>query len=241
MRTWTTLLGTDDYLPAVLILEESRQRVQSKYPLTIICFDDLDYNTYNALDLRNIPYQIFPRRSFNGVKRNKDYSCTIGKFYSYILKNASQFFFIDADSYFVENIDYLFEIPELTVFFKDFQKKDSSIRDAVNMLKNTGSIIGCIFGDKCSDEKFQQVLQYSEIFREDEQMLQILAYEHYCIRIDYQEWTLGKRMVLFHEAAYGIESKFWNLEEFNPDTFLDIMFPYWDNYKNEHDSSKYKY
>lgn len=238
MKTWTTLLGTDNYLPAVLILEESRQRVQSKYPLTVICFDDLNSDTYNILDLNHIPYQIFPRKSFNGPKRNKDYSCTIGKFYSYIISNASQFFFIDADSYFVENIDYLFELPTLTVFFKDFSRRIGN-RSAVRMEKNVSSIIGCVFGDYCSEEKFQKVLQYSETFREDEQMLQVLALEHYCIRIDYQEWTLGDKMVLFHESAYGIQYKFWNRGDFNSDTFLNDMFALWGQYNQQQHIVKY--
>lgn len=240
MRVWTTLLGTDDYLPAVLILEESRQRVQSKYPLVVICFDDLDYNTYNTLDLKNIPYQVFPRKSFNGPKRNKDYSCTIGKFYSYIIDKASQFFFIDADSYFVENIDYLFELPELTVFYFDFQKEDHEVKDDIKMHKNVSSIIGCIFGDKCSQERFQDAIKYSEVFREDEQVLRIFAVQYYCFRIDYQDWTLGNKMVLFHEDAYGTEWKFWNLDSFNPDTFLDEQNELWKHYKNN-DASPTRY
>ena len=238
MKTWTTLLGTDDYLPAVLVLEKSRQKVQSKYPLTVICFDDLDHNTYNTLDLYSIPYQIFPRKSFTGVKRNKDYSCTIGKFYSYILGHISHFFFIDADSYFVENIDYLFELPELTVFVFDFGR-ESRVKNNQCMTKNVSRIIGCIFGDKCSQQKFDEACKYTEIFREDEQVLQIFANQYYCFRIDYQDWTLDQRMVLYHEASWDTQHKFWNQSNFNLDTFLECEIQRWNKYKEQHDQSLY--
>jgi len=215
MKVWTTLLGTDDYLEAVLTLEESRKRVASKYPLVVICFNDLDYNTYESLDQANIKYETFPRELFQGEKRNKDYSVTIGKFYAYVLKNVSRFCFIDADSFFVENIDYILDIS-VPVFFVF----DPSFRNGYT--ENMNCLTGCIFSDNTSQEKFDCAFTYKEQCREDEQVLPILADKSKShMRICYRDWTLRHQMVVFHESAYSTAHKFWNRPNYDRHAFLN--------------------
>lgn len=215
MKVWTTLLGTDNYLEAVLTLEDSRKRVQSKYPLIVICFDDLDYITYETLEQANIAYQIFPRELFLGEKRSKDYSVTIGKFYAYNLSGVSRFCFIDADSFFVENIDYLLDIP-LPVFFI----LDPSFRDGY--VEDVNCLTGCIFADQVSQDKFDYAFSQKEQCREDEQLLPFLATKNGpCVKICYRDWTLRHQMLLYHESAWSFEHKFWNQPNFNRSTYLD--------------------
>lgn len=211
MKTWTTLLATDNYLNAVLILEKSRQVVNSKYPLTVICYDTLSLETFQTLDKYNIAYQIFPEITFSNIGVIEKYKVTCGKFYVYCLKNISTFCFIDADSCFIQNIDYLLDIPTACFFFYDASTK--------NNINDINKIVGCIFKDQVSNKRFEQAMSFISDCTEDEQILPILANNIYGLRISYKAWTL-QHMVLLHGNSEIENYDLWNKPNFSVNSYV---------------------
>ena len=109
-----TLLSSNDYLNAVLTLNESLKLVNSKYPLIVAATENLEENIFNTLIKNNIYYKKIPQLILNSEKLyiKKSMYNTNSKFY--IFSNFYEYdklVYIDADSLFFKNADELFNYP----------------------------------------------------------------------------------------------------------------------------------
>ena len=107
--TYTTLVSSQEYLIAALILNESIKRAGSLYPFLICLTADLaTEDNINILKKENINVKIIPvlKYSFpsNGTVDN-----TASKINVFNLKEYDKILYIDADSLILKNIDHLFE------------------------------------------------------------------------------------------------------------------------------------
>lgn len=118
---YITLLSSENYLPAVLILNRSLKNVQSKFPLIVIIEENI---------LSDFVKQIFLEECICFYTCKKmEYSATIREKYSnssllntaskveiFSLKQYDKLVYIDADSIIYQNIDNLFNYPDTALY-----------------------------------------------------------------------------------------------------------------------------
>lgn len=106
---WTTLLTSEDYLQPVLNLQYSLRRVRSEYPLVIIVTDTIFMNVVSTLQAKNCNFYVVPdlQRMHNGDENDFRINMLM-KFYSFELTEYSKVCYIDGDSLFLKNCDFVF-------------------------------------------------------------------------------------------------------------------------------------
>lgn len=117
-KTYITLLSSDDYLPSVLVLNESLKRVNSLYPLTVAVTRDLSESTISALRKFKINIEFIDRftldsEEFSVFLKNKPQILnTLSKVELFKLTNYDKLVYLDSDSIILKNIDDLFKYPD---------------------------------------------------------------------------------------------------------------------------------
>lgn len=117
---YVTLLSTEDYLPAVLILNQNLKDVNSKYPLLVAVTENIYEQVKPYLDAENILYKIIPFLEYSQATKDC-WMKSMGT--SYILNIAPKFIlfkfyeydklvYIDSDILICQNIDRLFTYPD---------------------------------------------------------------------------------------------------------------------------------
>ena len=108
-RAWITLLGHGNYLEGVVGLYYSLKSVNSKYPLEVIVTSNTSSEVINVLNELKINYRIVePLIPINSSLPNN--ICTWNKYYCLnYYDDYDQVWFVDADSVFIKNADYIFD------------------------------------------------------------------------------------------------------------------------------------
>lgn len=121
---YITLLTNDNYLPGIIILNESLKSVNSKYPLKCIVTDYVseqvitELNSYNIETIKvNTIY--FPDKiaEFNkqiDQKFAETWKHCLAKLYCFTFTNYDKVIFLDADLLILKNVDHCFEMPHMT-------------------------------------------------------------------------------------------------------------------------------
>ena len=116
---YVTLLSTTDYLDAVLVLNKSLQKVNSKYPLLAMVVDTIfTPELENCLRNNCIVYEVVSPLSYcQAVHDRYQEVCpsvlnTASKLQIFSLKNWDKLVYIDADALVIQNIDDLFDYPD---------------------------------------------------------------------------------------------------------------------------------
>ena len=116
MNRWVTLLSSDDYLPAVLILNQNLQDINSKFSLHVIVIDTLSKKTLEYLEKENIEYTLLPPVLYSQETIEKTPSKRLQSIASKInifqLKQFDKIVYLDADCFFLKNVDELFDYPD---------------------------------------------------------------------------------------------------------------------------------
>lgn len=107
---YTTLLGTDDYLPGVMALYWSLQNVNAQYPLKVMVVDTVSTETITTLNGYNIDYEIIADTPFALSGIENPFYCTLNKFQFLNWTQYDKILFLDADTIVMENPDNLFEL-----------------------------------------------------------------------------------------------------------------------------------
>ena len=126
MEAWITLLSTINYLPAVLVLNETLKQNNTKYPLVVGIAEDIWEDSLIKILLKNgiIPEKITKLTySISVQKKHKGETVlnTASKISLFSLINYDKLVFIDADVYIKENIDELFNYKDGSIlcYFDD--------------------------------------------------------------------------------------------------------------------------
>lgn len=124
MCSYVTLLSSDDYLPGVIMLDWSLKKVGSRFPLYILCSDNVSEKSLLNLKHRNISFQrLKDHISFDGIINTEEgygyWSRTFDKLYVWTLSQFDKVVFLDSDIQVIKNIDYLFDCPHMSAVRAD--------------------------------------------------------------------------------------------------------------------------
>lgn len=121
-KAWITLLSTEDYLEAVLALNESLRVVQSAFPLVVAITESIQNNQkiLDVLKKEKIKSEFIKTRFYSqetieiAYKKKHPFSVlnTASKIGIFELKQYDKLVYIDADTFFVRNADELFNYPD---------------------------------------------------------------------------------------------------------------------------------
>ena len=124
MKTYVTLLSSDDFLPGVVMLAWSLTKVKSVYPLLVLCSDSISFSTYKKLKKYNLQYQTLDNHIIVDDEINKDkgyahWNKTFDKLYVWSLTQFEKVVFLDSDMQVVRNIDFLFDCLHMSAVRAD--------------------------------------------------------------------------------------------------------------------------
>ena len=126
---YVTLLSSEDYLPAVLILHKNLKQVQSQYPLIVAVTENIFNQVKPYLEQERILYKIIPFLEYTQetkdrwmIKRGTAYSLNIAaKFAIFKFYEFDKLVYIDSDIMIYQNIDNLFNYPDGALYDDDGQ------------------------------------------------------------------------------------------------------------------------
>lgn len=115
-QAYITLLSSVNYLPAIIILNESLKNVNSKYPLIVLIVDNIYDQVINSLKeleilTLKVPYISYSEEIQNQFK-GKDILNTASKLNIFLLDEIDKLVYLDADSFILQNIDDVFNYPD---------------------------------------------------------------------------------------------------------------------------------
>ena len=120
--TYVTLLGSDDYLIGTLCLWKSLSNVKSKYPLLVLCSQNISVDVLNILKHKKIQYKVLEEQIVTNHKNEGLYarwSFTFDKLQIFNLVEYDKIVFLDSDMYVVKNIDCLFNAQHMSAVVAD--------------------------------------------------------------------------------------------------------------------------
>lgn len=120
--TYVTLLGTDDYLVGTLCLWKSLRNVKSKYPLLVLCSQNISINVLKVLNQMEIQYKVLEEHIITNHKnegRFARWSFTFDKLQIFNLVEYEKIVFLDSDMFVVKNIDSLFNAQHMSAVVAD--------------------------------------------------------------------------------------------------------------------------
>lgn len=119
--SYVTYLANDDYLIGTLALYHSLLQTNSKYPLTVMISKEVTNNSKHQLEkvgIRTILISTILPSNRELLKNNKagysQWNRTFSKLYIFNLVEFDKIVFIDSDIYVKQNLDHLFNYPDLS-------------------------------------------------------------------------------------------------------------------------------
>lgn len=115
-QAYVTLLSSHNYLKAVIALNQNLIDLNSQYSLLVMVTENIAQQVIPYLQKEKILYQVVNYLNYSTItqKRFKDsYILNIAsKLNVFLLKEYDKVVYIDADSFFLTNIDELFNYPD---------------------------------------------------------------------------------------------------------------------------------
>ncbi len=107
---FVSILTTEDYLPGLLVLNDSLKSVNSEYPLHVLLTPEISKKVTTVLDAHNISYSRLFERIGNptNVSINHRWFPTYSKLAVFNQTQYNKIVYIDVDTLVLKNIDELF-------------------------------------------------------------------------------------------------------------------------------------
>lgn len=122
--SYITFLGSDNYLIGTLALIESLKAVRSKKPIVVLVSNAVSNKTLEVLEKMDIKYikvkdiKLPKEVSENNKTVNQSqWDKTFGKLYIFGMTDFDKLVFLDSDIFVKENIDELFDKPNMSAVF----------------------------------------------------------------------------------------------------------------------------
>ncbi len=122
--SYVTYLTDDSYAYGVILLKETLDKTQSKYPLHVLITEDVSTSTVEILEQLKVSYELVEKILLpehihqSNLQKNKKFAITwqycLTQLQVFNLKQFDKIVFLDADIMILKNIDHLFELPHLT-------------------------------------------------------------------------------------------------------------------------------
>lgn len=177
---YVTLLSSQDYLLALLVLNKSLCSVKSKYPLLVCITENLATETnLNILQKEHIQYKIISTLTYNAnidQILSSNLKNTASKIQIFSLKDYDKLVYLDCDSLILQNIDDLFNYPNGAMLHYSNEKKGMSGLFVINpklhneqfyiyLIQNYPNIVdGNLIGDLFFVAIDNQMYQIPEIY-----------------------------------------------------------------------------
>ena len=110
MKTFLSVLSTNDYLPGALVINKCLQLVDSQYPFTILITPNISENSINILKKNNIQIKLIQNiylKNFNN-NTNIHWYFTFSKLNIFSQVEFEKIVYLDLDMIVTENLDHLF-------------------------------------------------------------------------------------------------------------------------------------
>lgn len=122
--SYVTLLSSDSFLYGVLMLDWSLKKVNSKYPLHVLCSDSISEKSYKELIRHNMSCQKLTEHISVNSEINKEegfvhWNRTFDKLYVWTLTQFDKVVYLDSDMQVIANIDHLFGCPHMSAVRAD--------------------------------------------------------------------------------------------------------------------------
>lgn len=154
---YVTLLGTDDYVIGTLCLEVSLKRVGSKYPLLVLCSNNISKATIDLLKKRGISCKTLTHNVSVGKINTgafERWNYTFDKLQVFGLNEYEKVIFLDSDMYVVKNMDHLFEKPHMSAVYADVWDKTAAegLNSGLMVLEPSNEeyegLVGLLYSDR---------------------------------------------------------------------------------------------
>lgn len=116
MRSYVCVLSTNNYLNGVLILNENLKRLNSNYGLLCLVNETISNETLDILSYFGINYKVMLKIKYDFCNESDSrFLFTFDKLNIFSLVEYEKIVFLDADLLILENIDYLFDYPSVSI------------------------------------------------------------------------------------------------------------------------------
>ena len=208
---YVSLATNSKYLKGAYYLYKSLIKTKSKYPFLLLVTDNLLTQDYEYLDSKKIPYKIIKHKAFKQENRFKD---TINKFEVLNLKEYDKVFFIDSDILLIKNIDFLFDLSmDTNILITERYKYPNTDNEDYDLG-------GEFFIIKPKNIDYDNIIEKDaeNIYGNDEEiLLKYFKNDH-----DVFPRSLDIKDYIYHD---GTPTKYWELFNFNIDTFFKLEEP----------------
>lgn len=124
-RVYVTLLSSDDFVIGVIMLSLSLHKVKARYPLLVLCTNDVSTSSIQVLEKYQVPYKVLSEHisvdmsKVNVSKEFQHWNRTFDKLLIWSLTEYSKVVCLDSDMQVIRNIDFLFEAPHMSAVIAD--------------------------------------------------------------------------------------------------------------------------
>ncbi len=114
--SWISLLTNNEYLPGILVLNKSLEKVGTEIPLLLLLSSNISSRVRIILEKNNIKYKIITNDVNNPTNVNPAHRwySTYSKLLAFNQTQFDKIIFLDADMLILRNIDDLFDMPHMS-------------------------------------------------------------------------------------------------------------------------------
>ncbi len=217
MKSYISVLSTENYLDAILKTYKNLKQTNTKYPFSVLVTDLVSEETENKLKAEGI--NVIRRKSIEiseeALNRNKNsnsahWNYTFDKLNIFELTEFEKIVYLDSDLFIMKNIDELFEKESVSAVIdrrtnplieEDWKKLNSGvmvIKPETGMVEKFQEALNTVLasGKKCGD---QDVLQeyYTDWPNQEELHLDT----KYNVFFPFLDYYTGKNMLKFEDVS----------------------------------------
>ena len=199
--TYVTLLGTDDYLVGTLCLYKSLRDVKSKYPLLVLCSQNISDETLKLLRKNDIKYKVLKEHLISNHRNDGKFArwnFTFDKLQIFNLVEYEKIVYLDSDMFVVQNLDNLFDAPHMSAVVADIYDQPECVELNSGLMvinpseKEYKGLISFLSNDKilnlsmCGDQDIIRL--YYNFWSKDKTLKLSNKYNMYFTNIEKYKW-----------------------------------------------------
>jgi alpha-N-acetylglucosamine transferase len=127
MRTYATILTTDDYLPGALALQQSLKKTRARFELLVVLTKHVSTACKEVLERRclktlTLDCDFCMTEEACGINRRScfdNWNHTLSKLLIFELTRYEKIVFLDSDMLVLQNLDHLFDLPHMSAVAAD--------------------------------------------------------------------------------------------------------------------------
>ena len=177
---YCTVITQDKYIPCLIRQKQRMDYLGCKYPFIVLITEEIFFNNEEIFNgILGIDFRIIESKQF--TVKDGNYADTFNKFQILQLTDFDKVLFLDADAFFIDNFDYMFEKYEIEdrynfFFFGDYRENDSCCTI-------DGTTFLCKPSDELYDYIFNKNIRFFEKHMNDEQVFNKYFYNEFKLNL----------------------------------------------------------